>query len=51
MLLGEVANLESVTFDDLACVWLVDAGEHAQHRSFSGTVQPDDDNLAALVDS
>ena len=50
MLLRVVADLQAVPRLYGARVGLVDAGQDAQQRGLAGTVEPEDDHPAALVD-
>ena len=50
MFLGEVADLETATWFDLAGIGCERAGQHAQQRGLAGTVEPEDDDATALVD-
>ena len=50
MFLCIVAEPGSVAQDPLPHVGLLQPGEKAQHRGFSGSVQSEDDHLGSLVD-
>jgi hypothetical protein len=50
MLLGVVAETKAVTRDDNTGVGIVQAGQDAQQRGLSGTVETEHNNVATFVD-